>query len=170
MKTYATLCCAVALTGCGAVGIAKTQFRAVDEPTDGERARVRVIANSPVKAMPNRDCIDWDAPGAGTAVAMGLLGLGSRGYLGRLIGMPNGEQYQRGSTAEFYVAAGQPYTLVSITAPESLTQCSVGVSFVPNANTDYEATLLLSRHECTANVVALNGPSVETKQVVGTCR
>ncbi|WP_247394671.1 hypothetical protein [Ralstonia pseudosolanacearum] len=142
MKTYATLCCAVALTGCGAVGIAKTQFRAVDEPTDGERARVRVIANSPVKAMPNRDCIDWDAPGAGIAAAMGPLG--SSGYLGRLIGMPDGEQYRRGSTAEFYVAAGQPYTLVLITGPESSTQCSAGVSFVPNANTDYEATLLLS--------------------------
>jgi hypothetical protein len=78
--------------------------------------------------------------------------------------MPDGDKYDRDSVAEFYVAGGQPYTLVLLTGPESWVRCSVGISFTPVANVDYEATLLLNAASCTANVRALNGPPVKTTE------
>lgn len=159
MRRCMVVCLALILVGCGS---AKTQFAAADEPGDGDRARVRVVANALIKAVPNKTCIDWGAPGAGTISSAGLVG--SKGYRGRSLGMPGADKYERDAVAEFYVAGGKPYTLVLLTGPESRLRCSVGISFTPVANTDYEATLLLGSGSCTASVRTLSGQPVKTTE------
>ncbi len=43
-----------------------TQYQ---QPTEGERARIRVISDGMIRAVPNSTCIDWRLPGAGVMIA-----------------------------------------------------------------------------------------------------
>ena len=146
MRRHLFFCISVVLFallgGCGSLS---TQFKAASEPPETEaRARLRVIANSLVKAIPGKNCIDWNAPGAGTVFG-GIFG--SSGFRGRSINMPSPAADKRGF-GEMYVAADQPITLVFLTTPESRYHCSVAGSFVPQKNRDYEAELMLTPSEC----------------------
>ncbi|MFN3296943.1 hypothetical protein [Caldimonas sp.] len=151
---FAVLIASVALlTGCGSIS---TQFKTASEPAETEaRARLRVKANSLVKAVPGKSCIDWSAPGAGTVFG-GMFG--SSGYRGRSLDMP-GTTSDRTSFGEMYVAAGQPITLAFLTTPEGIgcgwgraCHCSVAGSFVPEPGKDYEAVLRLFPSQCTLDV------------------
>ncbi len=153
-RYIAAICAAGALSACGSLS---TQFRTADEAVDGPHARLRVSGNVLVKAVPNKDCIDWDAPGAGTLLG-GIVGAG--GYRGRSLGMPGAEKLDRASMGELYVAAEQPYTLVLLTTPESRLQCSVAATFVPKADVDYEARLVLDKGACVASVSTVSGDPV----------
>ena len=138
------------LSGCAGI---TTQFVSLQEPQSGDRARLRVIANHLVKAVPGKDCIDWSAPGAGTVFG-GIVG--SKGFRGRSLDMPAGlNQADRNSTAEMYVAANQPFTLVLLTTLEAPVQCSVAVSFTPEADRDYEAVARLTRAVCSISVTQI---------------
>ena len=130
----------ILLIGCSSMG---TQFKAAEEASaDVPRARLRVVANGFVKAIPNKSCIDWNAPGAGTVFG-GVVG--SSGYRGRTLNIPLPPGGVKSSDmAEFYVAANQPITLVFLTGPDSAYSCSVQGSFVPEAEKDYEASLMLN--------------------------
>ncbi|HXU93353.1 MAG TPA: hypothetical protein VFP33_06825 [Gallionella sp.] len=131
----------VFVAGCADIS---TQFKQVSEPQEGvPRARLRILANSLVKAVPEKDCIDWSAPGAGTIFG-GIVG--SSGYRGRSIGMP----FKPANTSDFgemYIAAGKPITLVFLTTPENRYSCSVAGTFVPEKDKDYGAELWLNPSE-----------------------
>ncbi|MBN6208261.1 hypothetical protein [Ralstonia flatus] len=153
-KYIATICVASALSACSSLG---TQFKSAEEAADGPRARLRVSGNVLVKAVPNKDCIDWSAPGAGTVLG-GIVG--ASGYRGRSLGMPGAEKLGRAPMGELYVAAEQPFTLVLLTTPESRQQCSVAATFVPKADVDYEARLVLEKGACVASVSNVSGEPV----------
>lgn len=126
-----------ALSGCAGIG---TQFRPVAEPTDGARARLRVIGGGAfIKAVPGKSCIDWSSPGAGTVIG-GIVG--SNGYRGRSLGMPDAPA-KMDEAAELTVAAGEPFTLALVTGSESSLSCFIAGSFVPEAGKDYEARMQL---------------------------
>lgn len=87
--------------------------------------------------------------------------VGASGYRGRSLGMPGAEKLGRMPTGELYVAAEQPYTLVLLTTPESRLQCSVAATFVPKADVDYEARLVLEKGACVASVSTMSGDTVQ---------
>lgn len=127
------------LAGCAALSM---QFKLFSEPKENEpQARLRVLANGFVKAIPNKSCIDWDAPGAGTVFG-GIVG--SSGFKGRSIGMDNPRGYRAERAAELYVAAGKPLVLAFSTGQENMYVCQVAGTFVPEENKEYEAELILS--------------------------
>ncbi|MEO8119658.1 MAG: hypothetical protein ABI606_10100 [Rhodoferax sp.] len=138
-----------------------TQFKQASEPPENApRARLRVLANSLVKAVPGKDCIDWSAPGAGTVFG-GIVG--SSGYRGKSIDMPFKPQVNNSDFGEMYIAAGKPITLAFLTTPEGITsagrvyRCSVAGAFVPEKDKDYEAELRLipSSNQCVFNLSQL---------------
>jgi len=157
---------AIALSGCAGLTL---QFRALTEPPDtSERARLRVIANAPIRAYPNSSCIAPFAENAGTIFNPG--GFGSKGFRGRSLDMPRSTSKFRlgdNDVGELYVAADEPLTLhLFLDGPGHYVICHVAVTFVPQANQDYEATLLLDRNLCKASVTSLSQPDqkVDTRQ------
>ncbi|NMM11690.1 MAG: hypothetical protein HHJ16_15655 [Polaromonas sp.] len=140
-KLFVLLSCVI-LFGCAQLS---TQFKTAEEPVGGERARLRIIANSLVKAVPNKSCIDWSAPGAGTVFG-GIVG--SSGYRRRTLDMPAPSSNHE-DMGEMYVTAGQPFTLVFMTTPEGIVykgykyNCSISGSFIPENKKNYEAKLKL---------------------------
>ena len=120
------------LAACASVG---TQFSKMAEPDSGDRARVRVVANMLVKGVPNASCTDWSKAGAGTIFG-GMLG--SSGYRGRSLGMPNPQGVRDQNSGEFYVRANEPFAIALINTPDSRYRCSVSATFVPQKNTDYQ--------------------------------
>ncbi len=129
----------VLLMGCSSIS---TQFKKMVEPNSGDRARIRVTANMLVKGVPNSTCTDWDKAGAGTIFG-GILG--SSGYKGRQLGMPNPENVAKNISGEFYVTANQPITISLHNTPESSMRCSVAGTFVPKSNKDYQVDLSTGR-------------------------
>jgi hypothetical protein len=133
------------VAGCASLS---TQFKQASEPSETEaRARLRIISNSLVKAVPGKSCIDWDTPGAGTVFG-GIFG--SSGFRGRLLNIPHlGAGKPESESGEMYVAAEKPLTLVFLTTPEGISSggrtyhCSVAGAFIPQRNKDYEAELRL---------------------------
>jgi len=157
---------AMALSGCAGLFL---QFRALTEPPEAvERARLRVVANVPVRAYPDSSCIAPFADNAGMVFGPG--GLGSKGFRGRSLDMPGSTSKFRlkdHDVGELYVAADEPLTLhLFFDGPGTHATCQVAVTFVPQANQDYEATLLLYRNRCEASVTSLSQPDqkVDTRQ------
>ena len=129
---------AAVCAGLGACSSVGTQFSKMDEPAAGERARVRVAANMLVKGVPESACVDWRKPGAGTIFG-GIVG--SSGYRGRSIGMPDPNQLTGRHSGEFYAAGGKPLTVSLINTPESRMRCTISITFVPQTGRDYEITM-----------------------------
>lgn len=168
IKTIFAALTAAALVGCAVVG---AQFRAASEPQSGDRARVRVIAAQQVRATPGQACSDEFSPGNG--VVIGAV-LGSNGYAGRTLGMAVGQPVpQSASAAEMYVAAGQPITFSFVFTPGDPYRCNIdGISFVPQANTDYEVVMShdRARGRCSVETRSLAEPQTRVNQsVVGRC-
>lgn len=140
MKKYqlTALLLSTLLIGCAGIG---TQFTKMSEPQSGERARIRVAANMLVKGIPNSACIDWSKKGAGTIFG-GIVG--SSGYRGRSLGIPNPEGLSPRNSGEFYAVANQPITLVLLNTPDSRMRCSISGSFTPVAGKDYQVDLATS--------------------------
>lgn len=148
-----------ATVGCSGMG---TQFKKAPEPTSGDRARLRVVADQTmVKLVPGKDCVDLSAPGSGVVLSGGL---GSHGYASRSLGMPSPEKDHR--FAEFYVEAGKPLTVLFLRVDDKDAMqiaCSISLTFVPEVDKDYEATLRVekvSRREkvCIAAMHSLADP------------
>jgi hypothetical protein len=152
---------ALPVLGCSSLS---TQFKAAAEPAEGDRARLRVIANVLVKAVPNKSCIDWDSPGAGTVFG-GIFG--SSGYRGRTLNIP-ALNANKNDMGEMYVSADKPITLVMMTTPEGvgykgrLYSCSVSGSFIPQKDRDYEAKLLIDpqKDRCSIEVMEIGAVNV----------
>lgn len=123
-------------TGC-ASQMTTQQLYAMKEPAGGAQARLRVMSDSGVVAIPGRDCLDWSAEGSGTVYADTLLG--SKGFLGRSLAMPNPPSADLSTMGEMYIAADKPITLHYLYSGSY--RCIISVSFTPKAEKDYEATM-----------------------------
>lgn len=123
------------VTGCSEI---TTQLKPMEEPIGGSRSRLRVISDTFVKAVPERDCIDWSSHGAGTVFG-GMAG--SNGFRGRSLGMPNPPSTDLSTIAELYITADKPITLFYNYGGgvQGGYHCSFAVSFKPNIGKDYEA-------------------------------
>lgn len=130
---------ACALSACTAMSSIGTQFKSLQEPEDGDRARVRVSANMLVRATPGSRCMDWQKESTGTVLG-GIVG--SKGYRDRVLGIPDPKNGKRFDFAEFYVRADEPITFMLTNTPESRMRCSIAATFVPEKDRDYEITLL----------------------------
>lgn len=160
----------IALEGCSYVskisdGLA-IQFRKMEEPADGDRARIRAVRDGWVRASPGV-CMDWKQTGT---VLGGVVG--SNGYRGRIIGgMPDPNLHRHKTFAEFYVRADEPIAIAIVDGPEVKGPCDLAVTFVPKKDHDYDfyATSRLTgiKRECSILVSDItNGDStpIEIKE------
>lgn len=162
------------LAACGIAGVTHTQFNAVKEAVDDDRARLRVTTQGDpfggaVWAAPERDCMDWEADRSGTVIGGPL---GSRGLRDRSLGMPVGKPGRLHDTAEFFIRANQPITLKYM-AGEDPHQCWFAVSFVPEKDKDYEASFVSTKlaRSCTVQIASLSVPTEVVKvSPAGSCK
>jgi len=155
------LAMAVLLSGCSPMLV---QLRAFDEPPASvERARLRVVANGWVRAVPNARCLAPLPEESGTVLGLPRA-LGSSGFRGRSLRLPGPASQRYAESvefAEFYVAAGEPIILHMRADATRLTRaCALAVSFVPEAGQDYEVQMLARLGTCEAQVKSLTYPGL----------
>ena len=133
-KSISCVILAALVAGCSAIS---AQFKKAEEGRDDEpRARLRIIADSWVKAIPDRDCTDWSAPGTGT-VWGGIFG--SRGYRDKSRNMPFPPVLgKQADMAEMYIAAERYITLCYVKDLDKYGNCGTCGSFFPKEGKDYE--------------------------------
>ncbi|EEV88619.1 hypothetical protein [Cardiobacterium hominis] len=141
-KIYLLMAALMLLEGCAytdkIIGPFKAQFTKMEEPVDGDRARVRVISSTyKVRATVGSDCIDWKR----TASVLGGFS-DTHDYDGRIIpGMPDPNSHRNKKRfAEFYVRANEPITLIQVQTPGYTAICFLAATFVPEKNHDYDFT------------------------------
>ena len=144
MKTALSLCLlTIALCGCGNIAAVKSFNTPYGSPTSGDTARLRVIADGMVRAVPGKDCVDWYSPGAGV-IAVPQKGFADRN--GESLGMPKGATAMQGDVvSEVLVPAGKPFTLHFLDGGRgsynSVTNCLGMFYFVPQKGADYEVVV-----------------------------
>ncbi len=152
---------AVLLAGCGNIQTVKSFSTTYKEPDGGERARVRVVSDGMVRAVPRSSCVDWRLPDAGVMVAS-IKGFADQNN--RSLGMPDAPLHVVPKeiptvVAEFYVPANQPLTLVYLSnghiSGGKRYQCSVNKTVTLQADTDYEASFISTRDKCLSVVTRL---------------
>lgn len=162
---------AVLLAGCGNLQTVKSFSTPYKEPDGGERARIRVVADGMVRAVPQSACVDWRIPNSGVMVA-DIKGFADQNN--KSLGMPATRSSivpSRVATvvAEFYVPANQPLTLAYLSNGRMVLgaqqQCRVNKTFIPQAGQDYEAsffqvldTSFFSTHDKCLSVVTQMTP------------
>ena len=162
LKALAFPVAALTLSGCGNIQTVKSFSTPYEAPTTGERARIRIVADGMVRAVPQSDCEDWRLPGAGVMVSA------QKGFAdqnGRSLNMPGADKVQADGrvVSEFYVPAGKPLMLSYISNGRSnglkSEQCFARKSFVPVAGEDYEASFRHSGPLCLTSVTTLEAQS-----------
>lgn len=138
------------LLGCTAI----KQNVVLNEPTEGERARVRIVIPDTdyrgVRAYPNSACMSDKVQGNGMVTSVQMILGFEKNLNNKKIGMPTtsysvDQQYMN---AEIYVAANQPITFRFL-KPQTIIKngvyvtvlndgCFVAKSFIPDSNNDYE--------------------------------
>jgi len=159
----AVMLVALSLSACGDIQTGISFSTPYQQPTSGERARLRVMSfGGMVRAVPNSSCIDWRLPGAGVMVVP------TKGFAnvnGQDLGMPVG-QFPGITTAmgtvavsELYIPAGKPIVLHYLSQGEihgrTNYQCFVPRSFVPIAGEDYEAMYFQEGSLCRFGIARL---------------
>lgn len=146
----ATLIGVMILAGCTIVGEIKAGLSTYEEPTDGPRARLRLVSDQTAPFVyPARACIDPDAAGSGVAPDSRP---GMRSALKyRTIGMPNVAVAGGRAMTEIYAQGDEPITF-TLTAGgcgqyscpldkiEKAT-CTQSRTFIPEASVDYVASI-----------------------------
>ncbi|GAB2722948.1 hypothetical protein [Comamonas sediminis] len=152
LPSFAALLGASLLAGCGNIQTVKSFSTAYQEPSDGERARVRIISDGMVRAVPKSACVDWRVPNAGVMVSS------KKGFAdqnNRTLNMP-GEPVRlksegRTVVSEFYVPANEPLTFAYLsnghTNNGKQVQCRVNKTFTPQAGKDYEARFVVLKSQ-----------------------
>ena len=122
-------------------GLSGCIIQPLAEPTAGDRARLRVISDRDGYGYPNRDCLDWSAPGRGSLFALNTIVPVSPAN--KTIGIPATTSRTYGTMNEFYLEAGKPFSLEFREGRRSRYYCQMAMtlSFVPMLNKDYEAEL-----------------------------
>lgn len=126
-----TLSILTLLGGCGALTDVRSFSTPYSSPDNGATARLRVVSDGMVRAVPKSDCLDFRLPGAGVMVAY------RDGYANRNaenLGIPPLDEHPPATVAtELLVPAGQPIAFHYIGA-----RCYNMFSFVPKAGADYQ--------------------------------
>lgn len=161
---------AVLLAGCGNIQTVKSFSTPYKEPDGGERARIRVVSDGMVRAVPQSACVNWRLPSAGVMVAS-IKGFADQNN--KSLGMPANTVAAAPHDAptvvgEFYVPANKPLALAYLSNSGRITfgahyQCQVNKTFVPQAGKDYEArfihtlqrSLLSAKESCVVEVTEL---------------
>ncbi|WP_225923608.1 MULTISPECIES: hypothetical protein [Pseudomonas] len=141
------------LSGCGALSDVRSFSTPYSTPDGAETARLRVISDGMVRAVPKSDCVDFRLPGAGVMVAL-RDGYANRN--GENLGMPAiGKSSPSTVMTELRVPAGKPIAFHYIGA-----QCYNMFSFIPEAGMDYQLEAA-GRYECTVTLQQLPAGSTQ---------
>jgi hypothetical protein len=179
MKYLVFACVAtVSLSGCGNLANVRSYSTAYAEPASGETARLRVITNGMVRAVPARDCIDWRSPGAGVMV-VAQSGFAHRN--GQNLGMPvsRGDAQLQSSNlvrSELKIPANTPVSFNfqsqgSVSSGYSYS-CQESFRFTPQAGKDYQL-ILLESGQCQISLQRLDstdGQSNVAYEEAGLCK
>lgn len=165
MKRVHLLCVTalVLLTACGNIQTVKSFSKQYQEPSTGSRARIRVVSDGMVRAVPNSACVDWRLEGSGVIVtpAKGFANMNDR-----RLGMPPSPAQKLASEStsfaisELYVQAGKPLVLDYLGQGAGGYQCFIRRSFVPADGQDYEAVFFHETERiCRFRVSGIDGTS-----------
>lgn len=124
------------LGGCGQIATVHSLSTAYTSPSAGETARLRVVSDGMVRAVPGRDCLDWNTPGAGVMVSA-RPGFADRN--GEQLGMTGPVYSWAGAvSSELVIAANTPiaFHYLGQTTPDR--QCFNTLTFVPRPGVDYQ--------------------------------
>lgn len=159
------------------------------EPTDGDRARIRLAIPAEgngrnVLASPNSKCADVTLPGSGRILS-NLTGF-EKTLNHKKIGMPESGLYKPADyvNSEIFVRAGQPITVWTFKVPSSAhsesvmngvkyvrsevfkDDCKRHVTFIPAAYTDYEM-LVGQNGMCSISLVSIarNGAPISPEPI-----
>jgi hypothetical protein len=148
MKRLSGLLLAGTLTACGNIG---AQFSPIGEANEGApSAKLRVLGGGGfVRGIPESNCLNWSKPGAGTIIG-GIVG--SNGFRGRSLDIPDMERIGNSPFAEIRVAAGKPFVLTFMTGPNLVRSCALSGSFIPEEGQDYEAEARIAGRVCHISV------------------
>lgn len=156
------------ISGCGNIAVVRSFSTPYAEPVDGEMARIRVISDGMVRAVPGKTCVDWRSPGAGVMVSAQK---GFANLNGRNLGMPkNISRYiedpesQGIVQSELRISAGKPIVLNFIGQGHAFSghkhACHESMSFVPKAGAYYEALFLESGSYCLSEISELASSTI----------
>ncbi|WP_157050714.1 hypothetical protein [Herbaspirillum rhizosphaerae] len=152
----------IALSGCGNMANMRSFSRAYQPPTQGERAKIRVVSTSMVRAVPESDCIDWRKPGSGVMVVpqKGFANLNNQS-----LNMPvNSREYTIPADAklvssELYIPANKPFTLHMLghgyASGMSRYTCQKSITFLPGSEKSYEAVLIEIGRGCSVELMEI---------------
>lgn len=113
------------------------------EPTEGPTAKVRFSTNGELRLIPDRNCVDWSAPGSGVVVSDKTYLFGKPSHIGKKINM-SGTAPAGMTSAEVLVAGDKPvtvdfYSYVSI--GDWRYWCQASIAFIPKANEEYQVAV-----------------------------
>ncbi|WP_235986749.1 hypothetical protein [Pseudomonas triticifolii] len=124
-----------ALGGCGQVANVRSLSTGYVPPKGGETARIRLLTDGLVRAVPGRDCIDWNVPGAGV---MASAKSGFPDHNGENLGIPGPIYSLTGAvSSELVVPANRPIALHYLGRLQYSRQCAKTMTFVPRPGVDY---------------------------------
>ena len=139
------------------------------EPTSGERVRVRFTSDGLVRAIPNRDCLDWDVPEGGMVLDRTTVSFNDHSNQNKSLGMPDraGSEKNGKKITELYAKANEP-----LVVDYQHLHCGLTAYFVPEAKADYEVdafeiwTDIIGRYAtCYFKLYRLEGAAPEIRRI-----
>ena len=130
------------LGGCGQVANVRSLSTGYVPPQGGETARIRLLTDGLVRAMPGRDCLDWNVPGAGV---MASAKPGFPDHNGENLGIPGPIFSWAGAvSSELVVPANKPIAFHYLGRLQYSRQCARTMTFVPRPGVDYMVQATMS--------------------------
>ncbi|UZE31850.1 hypothetical protein [Pseudomonas asplenii] len=124
----------VVLGGCGQVSNIRSFSTAYTSPQAGETARLRVVSDGMVRAVPGRNCLDWTSPGVMVSAQSGFTDRN-----GERLGMPGMAPRSVGAvSSELVIPANKPIAFHYLAQQRYARQCFNTLSFVPRPGVDYQ--------------------------------
>ena len=132
----------LSLGGCGQVANVRSLSTGYVPPQDGETARIRLLTDGLVRAVPERDCLDWNVPGAGV---MASAKPGFPDHNGENLGIPGPIFSWAGAvSSELVVPANKPIAFHYLGRLQYSRQCARTMTFVPRPGVDYMVQATMS--------------------------
>ncbi|MGE3349017.1 MAG: hypothetical protein AB7I35_16430 [Ramlibacter sp.] len=175
MRLLSLASLAATLCACGNIQTIKSFSTPYQEPAQGARARIRVLSDGMVRAVPNSACVDWRLEGAGV---MASPTKGFANMNNRKLGMPQSAAQtlvaqSHFASTELYVPAGRPLVLDYLSQGNGSYQCFVRRTFVPAEGRDYEAVFWQEGSVCRFRVGTISEaatPEAVALAPAGLCR
>ncbi|WP_371316759.1 hypothetical protein [Pseudomonas gingeri] len=102
-----------------------------------------MVSDGMVRAVPGRDCLDWNSPGAGVMVSA-QLGFTDRN--GERLGMPGSAQHWPVAvSSELVIPANKPIAFHYLAQLQFSRRCFSSLTFVPQPGMDYVLQASTSR-------------------------